>query len=71
MISTILRQAQAYEKENMTKVPRKERPCYHVTGPVGWINDPNGFSEYDVMLLSAIATRTVSERHSSMRALTA
>ena len=47
MNTSKLQQARAYEKENMTTVPSSERPFYHVTGPVGWINDPNGFCEYD------------------------
>ena len=47
MNTSKLQQARAYEKENMATVPSSERPCYHVTGPVGWINDPNGFCEYD------------------------
>ena len=47
MATTKLQQARAYEKENMSTVPSSERPKYHVTGPVGWINDPNGFCEYD------------------------
>lgn len=47
MTTTKLQQARAYEKESMATVPSSERPNYHVTGPVGWINDPNGFCEYD------------------------
>ena len=47
MNTSKLQQARAYEKENMATVPSSERPCCHVTGPVGWINDPNGFCEYD------------------------
>ena len=27
-------------------VPEEERPKFHVTGGIGWINDPNGFSLY-------------------------
>jgi beta-fructofuranosidase len=28
------------------RVPDEDRPVFHVTAPVGWINDPNGFSLY-------------------------
>ncbi len=37
-------EANRYIEEN--RVPRSGRPVYHVTAPVGWINDPNGFSVY-------------------------
>ena len=47
MNTSKLQQARAYEKENMATVPSSERPRYHVTGLVGWINDPNGFCEHD------------------------
>jgi len=46
MTSEKLKQARQYEKENKNKVPSSERPLFHVTGPIGWINDPNGFSVY-------------------------
>ena len=26
--------------------PVEEKPAFHVAAPVGWINDPNGFSWY-------------------------
>lgn len=41
---TQLEKANQYIKEN--KVDYKERPAFHVSAPVGWINDPNGFSIY-------------------------
>ena len=46
MISEKLRRARDYERENLPKVPSEILPRYHVTGGVGWINDPNGFSVY-------------------------
>lgn len=44
-ISEKLEQARAYEKENSCKAD-SFRPDFHVTGTIGWINDPNGFSVY-------------------------
>ncbi len=39
------KRAQLYEREN--EIEKSERPLFHVTPPVGWMNDPNGFSFYD------------------------
>ena len=41
-----LQKAREFEKEAIKKISSDERPCYHVTGGTGWINDPNGFSFY-------------------------
>ena len=30
----------------MPFIPDSERPAFHVSGGIGWINDPNGFSVY-------------------------
>lgn len=46
MISEKLRKARLYEAEHMSLVAKEDRPMFHVTGGIGWINDPNGFSVY-------------------------
>ncbi|MDO4293411.1 MAG: glycoside hydrolase family 32 protein [Eubacteriales bacterium] len=44
--SEALRRARGYEKEKAAEIPAGEKPDFHMTPPVGWINDPNGFSCY-------------------------
>ena len=39
-----LQRARNYEETN--RISPEERPAFHVTPPVGWMNDPNGFSIY-------------------------
>lgn len=39
---TALAKANKYQNEN--RIDRREKPVFHVTPPVGWMNDPNGFS---------------------------
>ena len=46
MLSEKLKKARDYEAQYMPYVPEEERPLFHVTGAIGWINDPNGFSCY-------------------------
>lgn len=46
MISDKLRRAREYEEDNLASIPADALPLYHLTGAVGWINDPNGFSLY-------------------------
>jgi beta-fructofuranosidase len=41
----MLRKAREYEQFNRERV-RDTLPVFHVTGGIGWINDPNGFSLY-------------------------
>ena len=45
MQSEMLRKAREYEGEKREQV-RELLPDFHVTGGIGWINDPNGFSLY-------------------------
>jgi beta-fructofuranosidase len=44
-MSDILSKAREYERVNA--VPAENKPLFHATAPVGWINDPNGFSLYN------------------------
>lgn len=45
MISKKLQRARDFEKKYIPYV-EEELPQFHVTGGIGWINDPNGFSVY-------------------------
>ena len=46
MMSEALKKARDFEAQYTPYVPQNERPMFHVTGGIGWINDPNGFSVY-------------------------
>lgn len=46
MKSKILSEARDYEAEEIKKINRGEKPTFHLAAPVGWINDPNGFSVF-------------------------
>lgn len=46
MNADLLAQARHYEKTYGSRIAPEERPLFHVTPTVGWLNDPNGFSYY-------------------------
>ncbi len=46
MRSEALEKARRYEKEAAMEIPAEERPGFHLSVLTGWMNDPNGFSEY-------------------------
>lgn len=46
MISEELRRARDYEAKESQNVTAEERPVFHLSPLIGWLNDPNGFSFY-------------------------
>ena len=46
MISVQLTEARAYERIHGAAVSPEQRPLFHLSPTVGWLNDPNGFSFY-------------------------
>ena len=47
MTSQTLREARKYEETYEKRIDTKDRPEFHFSTRVGWLNDPNGFSYYD------------------------
>lgn len=46
MMSQILCDARKYEETMEKRITAEQRPEFHLTAHVGWMNDPNGFSFY-------------------------
>lgn len=46
MTSQTLRDARRYEEAMAQNITDQERPEFHLSPRVGWMNDPNGFSYY-------------------------
>ena len=41
-----LQKARSFEQQYHPSLSEADQPAFHVTGGIGWINDPNGFSVY-------------------------
>ena len=46
MTSEALQKARDFEAQFGPRIPDGERPAFHATPTIGWMNDPNGFSIY-------------------------
>jgi len=46
MTSEALQKARDFEVQYGPHIPDSERPAFHATPTIGWMNDPNGFSFY-------------------------
>ena len=46
-MTNTLERARQYEAAEKHQIPGSERPLFHLSARVGWMNDPNGFSFYD------------------------
>ena len=46
MNNIILTKARIFESEQEKNITEKQRPLFHLTPRVGWMNDPNGFCFY-------------------------
>ncbi len=47
MSSQTLREARKYEEALAKLISKEDRPGFHLSPRVGWMNDPNGFSYYN------------------------
>jgi len=47
IMSEILQRARNYETAAISRNKEMKKALFHVCSPVGWMNDPNGFSKYN------------------------
>ncbi len=45
-VSEAITNANNYIKDNISSVNQELKNTYHLNPPIGWVNDPNGFSEF-------------------------
>ena len=45
-MSEPLNSARTYEENAEKRIAKEDRPAFHLSSRVGWMNDPNGFSFY-------------------------
>ena len=45
-MSEMLEKARKYEDEQGKQIKAEDRPAFHVSPYVGWMNDPNGLCEF-------------------------
>lgn len=43
----VLDKARIFEEEGIKNIHKEQRPSFHLSAPIGWINDPNGFSRFE------------------------
>ena len=48
--STDLRKVREYESEALKGHSENKLPVFHMKVPMGWMNDPNGFSLYSSII---------------------
>lgn len=46
MTSEKLQKTRDYEAQYAPFIPCTDRPAFHLSPCIGWMNDPNGFSYY-------------------------